>query len=64
MPRLKRIIGKIESKDDSPKIVGLDANSSYSPGYRPESGTILTDLMLMEDGGFLLFEDESFILNH
>mgnify|MGYP001557762913 CR=1 FL=1 len=63
MPRLPNIVGRV-TKRDEPRIVGLDNQSSFAPGYNPVTGFIETDFLLWEDGGFLLYEDEGKILIH
>lgn len=62
MPRLPRIIGT--GSNDAPPIVGLDNQSSYRPRYNPATGLSDSDLILLENGAYLLTEDELKILIH
>lgn len=56
MPRLPNVVGRV-TKRDEPLIVGLDAQSSYVPGYDPANGNpVQTYHILQETGDILLTE--------
>lgn len=62
MPRLPQVVGKMQRRDDSPPVEGLDDRSEFRPGYNPVTGLTDSFLLQLENSSFILLEDEAFIL--